>query len=84
MPGVSPISLLDLGRDDRDAAAADGVLAPPDIDEVTVRVERPEVARVGPVQSVSDSRVRSYLSRRPRKRLGPVARVIACSSSGVL
>ena len=36
---------LDLGRDDRHAAAADDVLAAPDVDELAVLVEVAEVAR---------------------------------------
>ena len=42
--GVAQDHRLDLGRHDRHAAAADDVLAAPDVDELAVLVEQPEVA----------------------------------------
>ena len=74
---------LDLGRHDRHAAAADDVLAAPDVDEVAVLVERPEIAGAvaAPVASAT-SRVSSSLLRNPRKRLGPLTITVPTVPAG--
>ena len=71
--GVAQDHGLDLGRHDRHPAAADDVLAAPDVDELAVLVERSRGRRCGSRrQPVSDSRVSGSLLKKPRKRLGPL------------